>query len=212
MNEPHGALPQATLQLTPAFCGSLVTTAVKGAVELTFMLARGATIVTEIAAPWVMLTVADTDFVPSATEVAVIVTVLPLGIAGGAVNCVVPLLPVDVGLKAPHEALPQVTFQLTPRLAGSLLTVAAITAVVLVFMEAGGFKPGVKDTDIARDEGCEPSAPHPESTATMPITAIHRADRANVIERLPSQSKWGSGSGARMAGSCELEILARCVP
>ena len=72
-----------------------------------------------------MITIADADFVVSVTEVAVTVTALPLGIALGAVYVVALPLAVDVGLKLPHApALPQVTDQVTPAFAESLLTTA----------------------------------------------------------------------------------------
>ena len=61
----------------------------------------------------------------SAVDVAVMVTVLPAGTATGAVKVVVEPLAVCVGEKEPQAgALPQVTVQSTPALAGSLLTVA----------------------------------------------------------------------------------------
>ena len=70
--------------------------------------------------------VAETDFVLSVTDVAVIVTVLLLGTANGAVYAVGMPLAVLPALKVPQApALPQVTDQVTPAFAESLLTTAA---------------------------------------------------------------------------------------
>jgi hypothetical protein len=61
-----------------------------------------------------MLTVADTALVVSVTDVAVIFTVLPVGIAAGAVYVVAALLAVVAGLKVPHAEVPHVTLHVTP--------------------------------------------------------------------------------------------------
>ena len=53
--------------------------------------------------------VADADFVLSDTDVATTFTVLPGGIAAGAVYVVATLVAVVVGLNVPHAAVPQVT-------------------------------------------------------------------------------------------------------
>jgi hypothetical protein len=60
------------------------------------------------------------------------------------------VLAVEVGLNDPHRgSLPQVTVQPTVPFCGPFVTVAAIPAVLPVFMEAGGVKAGVKVTTIA---------------------------------------------------------------
>jgi hypothetical protein len=57
-----------------------------------------------------MVMVAEADLLVSETEVATTVTVLPVGIAAGAVYVVVAVFPGEVaGLKLPHCVLPQVT-------------------------------------------------------------------------------------------------------
>lgn len=53
------------------------------------------------------------------------------------------MLAVDVGLKLPHCALPQVTVQFTVALGGPFVMVTAMLAVALVPKEAGGVKPEV---------------------------------------------------------------------
>lgn len=83
--------------------------------------------------------VADADFVLSATEVAVTVTVLPPGMAEGAVYIVVALFPVEVvGLKLPHVELAHLTVQVTPAAISSPLTSAVRVALVLVATDVGG--------------------------------------------------------------------------
>jgi hypothetical protein len=75
----------------------------------------------------VMVMLAVAVFVRSVTEVAVIVTVLPVGIAAGAEKSVATPLAVPAALNAPQAlALPQVTVQATPAFAGSLATKAVI--------------------------------------------------------------------------------------
>ncbi len=89
---------------------------------------------------------ADTDLVVSVTEVAVIVTEAGVGTALGAVYVAVPPLAVDAGLIAPHDEPPQVTFQATPALLLSLLTIAITPVLVLTFSDvAGGLR---KETEI----------------------------------------------------------------
>lgn len=86
---PHCALPQVTVQLTPAFFVSLLTDAARLDVVLITIEDGGCvTNDTEIGgggAVDVMVMEADTDLVPSVTEVAVIVTEAGVGTALGAV-------------------------------------------------------------------------------------------------------------------------------
>jgi len=94
----------------------------------------------------VMVIDADTDLVVSVTEVAVIVTEAGVGTALGAVYVAVPPLGVNAGLIVPHDELPQLTFQVTPALLVSLLTVAIMPVLVPTFSEVtGGLR---KDTEI----------------------------------------------------------------
>ena len=48
------------------------------------------------------------------------------------------LLAVVVGLKLPHEVLPQVTVQVTPAFFESLVTIAAMLVVALIASDDGG--------------------------------------------------------------------------
>jgi hypothetical protein len=71
--------------------------------------------------------VAETDLVASVTEVAVNLTVLPVGIAAGAEKSVATPLGELATLKDPQRpALPQVTVQVTPAFAESFATNAVI--------------------------------------------------------------------------------------
>jgi hypothetical protein len=86
--QPGGAFGQVTVQLTPAFVVSFVTVAAIFAVPLTNMVVGGAcpdVKAIEMAVEGVIVTVAVTNFVLSAVDVAVMVIVLPLGTAAGAV-------------------------------------------------------------------------------------------------------------------------------
>lgn len=81
-HEPAGA----QLQLTPPFAESFATVAATDAVPPVGRLAGGAVVMdTEIPEPAVIVIVAVADFDVSATEVAVTITVLPVGIVEGAV-------------------------------------------------------------------------------------------------------------------------------
>jgi hypothetical protein len=84
LNAPQApALPHVTDHVTPLLAESFVTTAVSGVVALVSSEAGGAGLrATEIA---LMEMVAEADFVVSVTDVAVTVTVLPVGAAAGAV-------------------------------------------------------------------------------------------------------------------------------
>jgi hypothetical protein len=84
---PHKLLEQVTVQVTPAFLESLVTMAAMLVVPLIASEdGGGAAKATVMAAlEEVMVTVAEADFVVSATEVAVMVTVAGEGTAEGAV-------------------------------------------------------------------------------------------------------------------------------
>jgi len=88
----------------------------------------------------VIATVALTDLVVSVSEVAVIVTVPPVGTEAGAVYVVLtgaePTL-VIVGLNDPQAVDPQVAVQIMPPLTGSFVTEAKRPAVVLISIELG---------------------------------------------------------------------------
>ncbi len=89
MKLPHCALPQVTVQLTPAFFASLLTVAARlDVVPITIDDEGCVTNDTDIeggGAVDVIVMDADTDLVLSVTEVAVIVTEAGVGTAFGAV-------------------------------------------------------------------------------------------------------------------------------
>jgi hypothetical protein len=108
-----------------------------------------------------------------ATEVAVMVTVFPVGTAAGAVNTVDGLFPLAVdGLTLPHVALPQVTVQVTPALEVSLETAAVIVAVVPITMDAGAFE---ITTEIVAGGLFPPPPPH--AARNRPRAAIAETNK-----------------------------------
>ena len=119
---------QATVQFTPRLAGSLATVAVNWVV-----VPNGTTVEprawteTVIA---VTATVVDAEAAVSLTEVAVMLTVVcPGATEAGAVYVVGASLAVAAGETVPQAAAGHDTVQVTPRLAVSLLTVAATCAV-----------------------------------------------------------------------------------
>ena len=105
----------------------------------------------------------------SVTEVAMMVTLPPVGTVAGAVYVVILPLDVEAGLKAP-QAVAGVQLQLTPRAAESFWTVAATLAVPPVPSDAGGMVESVTETSCGGgpDTG-ELPPPHPVIDATMPM-------------------------------------------
>src|SRR5580700_9289297 len=82
--------------------------------------------------------VAEADLVGSVTEVAVTVTVLPVGMAEGAVYVVAASFAVSVGLNEPQDAPPQLTAHCTWGLAEvSFWMTAAKDAAELTCKDAG---------------------------------------------------------------------------
>ncbi len=77
-------MPAVALQVTPLLLLSLVTTATKPVMPPTCRDAEGGAMAIAIAGA-VMVTMVVADLVGSVTDVAVMVTVPPLGIAPGAV-------------------------------------------------------------------------------------------------------------------------------
>jgi hypothetical protein len=136
---PHAPLPQETVQVTPAFLLSSLTTAVRSSVKPCTREAGSCSAnATDTPAGVVMLIFDVTHFVASLAEVAVMVIVPPLGIEAGATNVVAPPLGVDVGLKPPHSEPPQVTLHRTPEFKVSLRTTTLRLVVVPAAIEAGG--------------------------------------------------------------------------
>jgi hypothetical protein len=85
LKDPQAELPQVTVQVTPAFLLSLLTTAVRLVVPLTMREVGGVGMRATETPGAVMVMIAEANFVVSVTEVAVTVTVPELGIAAGAV-------------------------------------------------------------------------------------------------------------------------------
>jgi hypothetical protein len=140
LNDPQApALPQVTVQSTPAFVWSFETTAVIGLAELVCIDVGGGGLKTTVIAGRVMVMLAETNFVLSAVEVAWTVTVPPVGTVAGAVYVVATPLAVCVGLNDPQApALPHVTVQSTPAFVESFETTAVMGLVALTWMDVGG--------------------------------------------------------------------------
>lgn len=139
LDEPHdgvGVQPQ----FTPALAVSFVTVAAAVVVPEIATVAAGAVeMETEMAGGGgaVIVTCAVAFFVVSVTDVAVSVTVPPVGTALGAVYTVLLPLGVEVGLKVPH-ALAGVQLQFTPALALSFVTVTDTPTLLPAAIVEGG--------------------------------------------------------------------------
>jgi len=153
LNDPQApALPHVTVQSTPALVLSFETTAVIGLVEFICIDVGGGGLKTTVIAGAVMVMFAETDFVESACEVALTVTVVPVGTAAGAVYVVETPLAVWVGENDPQApALPQVTVQSTPLFKGSFDTTAVMGLVAFTCTDVGGG--GLKATEIGGGTG-----------------------------------------------------------
>jgi hypothetical protein len=138
----------------------------------------GLEMTTEIALDAVMVIDTEADLVVSAAEVAVTVTMFPVGTAAGAVNMVVELFPVElVGFTAPQAAPPQCTVQLTPAPLLSFVTTAVRVAVAPTATEVGRFE---MLTDM--DGGLLPEPPHAASEKLIAImTKTATPLRADVL-------------------------------
>jgi hypothetical protein len=126
----------------------------------------------------------------SVTEVAMMVTVPPVGTVAGAVYVVMPPLGVEVGLKPPQAAA-GVQLQFTPAAAESFCTMAATLAVPPVPSTAGGIVESV--TEMGGGGGgptCELPPPHPEIVATTPMARSKFLFTASS-EKRKSYSLWG---------------------
>ena len=86
LTEPHTVAPQVTVHVTSGFAEvSFATVAMGENWALTCKEAGGERMLTEIGSGGTIVICAETDLLVSATEVAVTVTVAPVGIAAGAV-------------------------------------------------------------------------------------------------------------------------------
>jgi hypothetical protein len=162
---------------------SPVTVAVKAWVPFTATLAVASDSVTATLAVAVTVIVVLANFVASATEVAVSVTVAGLGTAAGAVYVTDVADALDAGVTVPHVAPLQPApdnVQVTPLLPESFVTVAMKLCGVPTCTAAVGSDMA---TEIAADGGVLPPSPleftdpaHPEinANASSVTTAIER--------------------------------------
>jgi hypothetical protein len=145
----------------------------------------------------VMVIDADADLVVSVTEVAVIVTEAGVGTALGAVYVAVPPLAVNTGLIVPHDELPQLTFQVTPALLVSLLTVAITPVLVPTFSEVAGRLR--KDTEIGAG-GVGPE-----------LVPLHATNQRVIVEAAISWIVFRKFTECLHSG-CSKKIACGCVP
>ena len=144
---------------------------------------------TESGSGGTMVICAETDLVVSATEVAVTVTVAPVGIAAGAVY--VTAAASALGPKAPHAPwLAQVTVHVTdlsPRVLEFANTGAASSvAEALIASDAGGGETkitAVGPGGVGSDWLCEPPPPPQPASATIASKAAHRVTFVNSPAR-----------------------------
>jgi hypothetical protein len=187
---PHWALPQVTVQVTPAFALSLLTVAVNAAVFVAATDAGGVVSATEIGALGAeMVIVAQADLVVSLTAVAVTVTVADFVAGVGALYLVAAPLAVDAAEKVPHGAALQVTAHVTPAFALSLLTAAVRLELVPASSEDGGW--GENDTEIcAGGLGEEPEPPQPVMINAKTKATMSQARQRDFISHLLEDWFW----------------------
>ena len=140
----------------------------------------------------------------SLTEVAMMVTLPPVGTAAGSVYVVMLPLGVEVGLKAPHAAA-GVQLQFTPRAAESFWIVAATLVVPPLPSHAGGMVESV--TEMVAGGGPdidELPPPQPEIVATM-----LRARRGKFLFTAPSERAKLWASGRSIAPPAQLELSGK---
>jgi hypothetical protein len=196
LNEPQPALAQVTVQLT---CGlaetSLVIVALIGTVALTCSDAGGVPPkVTVIGSGGMIVIFAEMDMLLSDAAVAVTVTVLPGGTAGGAVYVAGLLLRLVLGLTEPHApVLPQVTDQLITEFDGLLSTAAKSVAEALIASELGGDT--TNTMEIGGDGGVIGGRlrrpPHPANAPIKPMHMKRTIAGRTVITCLRSDRRWG---------------------
>jgi hypothetical protein len=187
---PHWALPQVTVQVTPAFALSLLTVAVSAAVLVAATDAGGLLRVTEIGALGAeMVMVAEADLVVSLTAVAVTVTVAGFGAEAGALYLVAAPLAVEAEEKAPHGVVLQVTAQVTPALALSLLTMAVMLVLVPASSEDGGW--GENDTEVCGGGlGEDPEPPQPVMINAKTKATASQEKQRDFISQLLKDWFW----------------------
>jgi hypothetical protein len=127
----------------------------------------------------VIVIIAVADLLASVTDVAVTVTVFPLGTAAGAVYVVLAPLAVDALLNEPQAPLlPHVAVHFTPPFALSLPTFAVNCAWLFAVRVDGG---DASETVIAGGAGFEPDPPHPLTKHAAAVAAAKHICLERVI-------------------------------
>jgi hypothetical protein len=169
------------VQVTPAAFTSFITVAVNAKDCLStnpVALGEIVTLIADGGFTAVTVTVADADFVPSVTDVAVSVTVAGLGTFAGALYVIAVPGALVVADNVPHPfAVAQDAAQVTPFAALSLLTVAVKLCAALVGTDAVG---GDTATATVVSPPPPPVLALPPHPAKNPIPATTTAPANNV--------------------------------
>jgi hypothetical protein len=194
LNEPHAVMvPHATVHVTSGFPETSFATVAP--IEYCAFICRdagGEGMLTEIGIGATMVICAEMDLLPSATDVAVTITVVPVGIAEGAVYVTAATL--SLVPKVPHAVvLPQVTVHVTelfttPVAGFGNIAAACSVAEAFTASDEGGFV--TKITAVGSGVGggdCEPP-PQPESAIIVrqpahPVTFVSSPARGRFIAR-----------------------------
>jgi hypothetical protein len=196
LNEPHAVVPHVTVHVTSGFAEtSFAIFAMREDCPLICRDAGGERMLTEIGIGGTIVICAETDLLLSATEVAVTVTVVPAGIAEGAVYVVAAAS--ALGPKVPHApGLPQVTAHVTallPPVMGLANVAAAVSdAEAFTASDVGGG--ATKMTPVGpggaggggSDGLCEPPQPASATIASKPnhpATFVGSAALGGLISR-----------------------------
>jgi len=179
---PEQPLPESD-HVTPLFCESFCTVAVKPAVVKTCTGVDVGLTETEIGAgAAVTVMVADADFVPSATDVAFSVTVAGVGTAEGAVYVTEVLVTfVSVPHVAPEQPLPE-SDHVTPLFCESFCTVA--------------MKPAVAETCTDVDVGLRPTEMGAGAAVTVIVVDADFVESATEVAFSVTVAGAGTAAGA----------------
>ena len=208
LKEPQAPEPQAVLQVTAGLIDvSFVTMAVKGDVAPTCRDAgAGEYRPTTMGRGDTMVTVAEAVLLGSATELAMMVTAPPLGMAAGAVYVMPPAF--ALAPNVPQAALAHLTAQLTvvlPVVPVAYVAAACRVTEAFTAMDAGGAN--TKSTAVGPGGGPdEPPPPQLASRAQRSVDAMPKALRARSILKAMSQPSLVEIPAARL-----LEFVGRGV-
>jgi len=193
LNEPHVVVPHVTVHVTSELAEtSFAIVATRESCAFTCTDAGGERMLTESGGGRTIVICAETDLLVSATEVAVTVTVVPAGIAAGAVY--VTAAAFALGPNAPHApGLPQVTAHVTvlsPRVVEfANIGVAKSVAGAFTASDVGAGETKITPVGPGGADGawlCEPPQPASATSASKPahrVTFVNSPARGGCISR-----------------------------